>query len=74
MMYSTYRSITIGGYVVFGLLVFGVLLPVSPGLAVAFLLLLGLIGAVGVPLHLALTRDRLDDHDGRIPMPGAWGM
>jgi hypothetical protein len=78
MLYSAYRRFLIVGWVVFIVILGGLLFLVAPGFAVAFVIFMLVFGLIVIPLHLALTRDRLDDHDGRIPMPsmglGMWGV
>ncbi len=69
MYYSAYRRALVVGWIAltaaFGL----VGLLVSVGLAIAFVVALALTGALVLPLQFWLLRGRLDDHDGRFPMP-----
>ncbi|MGA7861564.1 MAG: hypothetical protein WCB19_06870 [Thermoplasmata archaeon] len=71
MYYTTYRYALVGFYIVVIGLLSAILLAVSFGAGILFLILFGLIGLFGMPLHFYLVGRRLDDYDGRIPMPNA---
>ena len=78
MLYSTYRY----GSVIFYAVVIGLLggwvMTQSVGLGILFILGFALLGLLLFWVHFALMRARLDDYDGRIPMPnlglGMWGV
>jgi len=78
MYYSTYRWVSVIGYVVvMGLLgIFFFFL--SFALGIAFLIGFALLGVVGFWVGFRLVEDRLDEYGGRIPMPnlglGMWGV
>jgi hypothetical protein len=71
MYYSSYRIASIGVYVVVIGILSAVAFTISIGDGVLFLVLFGLIGLIGIPIHFYLVGRRLDDYSGRIPMPNA---
>jgi hypothetical protein len=71
MYYSTYRNVSVIGYIVVIGLLSLLVFSISLGDGILYLIGFGLLGLIGLPIHFFLVGRRLDDYSGKIPMPNA---
>jgi len=75
MLFSTYRWVTVIFYVVALGLISLVVATYSVSDGILFVVLFSVIGLIGFWVHFSLIENRLEDYDGRIPMPnGGLGL